>query len=159
MAPPSLVAGPATLVLVNNGLAGPTVQITLDDTAPVMLHVGGGIILAAHLDWTRVTPASPAHRGELVVVYAVGLGPTLPAQLPNTLPDRAASIVRLADFQVWLNGTPVAPAQIAYAGISPPYPGIFQINLWIPLDTPADPEIRVGFPGRQSLPGGTLPIQ
>jgi len=159
MVPPSLVAGPATIVLVNNGLAGPSVQITLDDTAPVMLHVGGGIILAAHLDWTRVTPASPARRGELVVLYAVGLGYTLPAQLANTLPDRAASITKLPDFQVRLNGAAVGASQIAYAGISPPYPGIFQINLWIPNDAPADPEIRLGFPGSMSLPGGILPLR
>jgi len=159
MIPLSLIAGPATLVLVNNGLAGPSVQLALDDTDPIMLHVGGGIILAAHLDWTRVTPASPAHRGELVVIYAVGLGPTLPAQIHGSLPDRAASITKLANFQLWLNGTPVDSHQIAYAGISPPYPEIFQINLFIPIDAPIDPEIRLGFPGRMSLPGGTLPLQ
>jgi uncharacterized protein (TIGR03437 family) len=94
-----------------------------------------------------------------VVLYAVGLGPTLPAQISNGLPDRAASIVQLASFHVWLNGVPVDASRIAYAGISPPYPGIFQINIFLPADAAADPEIRVGFPGHQSLAGGFLPLR
>jgi uncharacterized protein (TIGR03437 family) len=159
MVPSWAVPGPAILQLENNSLYGPPVQITLDDTDPVMLHVGGGVILAVHRDWTRVTPSSPAHPGDFVVLYAVGLGRTLPAQIPSGLPDRAASIVLLSDFHVWLNGVPVDASRIAYAGISPPYPGIFQINLFIPNDAPPNPEIRVGFTGRQSLPGGILPIQ
>jgi uncharacterized protein (TIGR03437 family) len=159
MIPPLLIAGPATLVVVNNGLAGPSVKLTLDDTAPVMLHVGGGVILAVHRDWTRVTLDSPAHPGEFVVLYAVGLGPTVPAQISNRLPDRAASIQQLPDFHVWLNGVPVDASRIPYAGISPPYPGIFQINIFLPNDAPADPEIRVGFSVHQSLPGGILPLR
>ena len=159
MVPPSLIAGPAIIQLVNDGIAGPPVQITLDDTDPVMLNTGGGVILAAHQDWTLVTLDSPAHAGDFVVLYAVGLGPTFPAQTPNGLPNMAASIVDLADFHVWLNGVAVDAGRIAYVGISPPYPGIFQINLFIPIDAPANPEIRVGFPSSQSLAGGILPLQ
>jgi uncharacterized protein (TIGR03437 family) len=83
----------------------------------------------------------------------------VPPAIPNRLPDGAATIARLTDFQVWLNGLRVPAARILYAGISPPYAGLFQINLRVPDDAPADPEIRCGFPEQMSRPGGILPVR
>jgi uncharacterized protein (TIGR03437 family) len=145
LAPVSLTAGPATIQLINNGLAGPAINIVLDPIAPALFELSGTVVLAAHLDGTVISPDAPARRGEVVVVYATGLGPTVPPAVPNMLPDRAASLARMADFQVWLN--------------SPPYAGLFQINLRIPDDAPDDPEIRCGFPEQMSQPGGILPIR
>jgi uncharacterized protein (TIGR03437 family) len=159
LAPVSLVAGPATIQLINDGLAGPAIDIVLDPVAPAMFELSGTVVLAAHLDGTVITSDAPARRGEVVVVYATGLGPTVPPAIANRLPDGAASITRLADFRVWLNGVPVPAARILYAGISPPYAGLFQINLRIPDDAPADPEIRCGFPEQMSRSGGILPIR
>ncbi|HSP70706.1 MAG TPA: hypothetical protein VLN48_23425 [Bryobacteraceae bacterium] len=159
LAPVSLEAGPATIQLVNDGLAGPAIGIVLDAVAPAMFRLNGAGVLAAHLDGTVISPDAPAHRGEVVVIYATGLGPTVPPAIPNRLPTGAAWIARLADFAVWLNGEPVPAARILYAGISPPYAGLFQINLRIPEDAPPDPEIRCGFPERMSLPGSILRIR
>jgi len=159
LAPVSLATGPATIQLVNNGLAGPAVSIMLDTIAPAMFQLNGPAVLAAHLDGTVITADDPARRGEVVVIYATGLGPTVPPAIPNRLPVSAASIARLADFTVWLNGVPVPADRILYAGISPPYAGLFQINLRIPEDAPPDPEIRCGFPGSMSPPGNVLSIR
>ena len=159
LAPVSLAAGPATIQLINDGLAGPAIQIRLDPVAPALFELSGTVVLAAHLDGTVVSAEAPAQRGEVVVVYATGLGPTTPAAIPNQLPDGAAPLAHLADFQVWLNGALVPATQVLYAGISPPYAGLFQINLRIPGDAPADPEIRCGFAEQLSQPGGILPIR
>jgi uncharacterized protein (TIGR03437 family) len=159
LVPVSLAAGPATIQLINDGLAGPEIAIVLDPIAPAMFQLSGAVVLAAHLDGTIVSAEAPARRGEVVVVYATGLGPTAPPAVPNRLPEGAASIARVTDFQVWLNGASVPAARILYAGISPPYAGLFQINFRIPDDAPADPEIRCGFPEKMSRPGGILPIQ
>lgn len=159
LVPASLAPGPATLRLLNDGLAGPAIDIVLDPVAPALFQLTGTVVLAAHLDGAVVSSDAPARRGEVVVLYATGLGPTVPPAVANRLPTGAASIARLADFQVWMNGVPVAAAWILYAGISPPYAGLFQINLRIPDDAPADPEIRCGFPERMSLPGGILPVR
>jgi uncharacterized protein (TIGR03437 family) len=159
LAPASLVAGPATIQLINDGLAGPEINIVLDSVAPAMFQLGGTVVLAAHLDGTIISSDAPARRGEVVVIYATGLGPTAPPAIPNRLPDAAAFLARLADFAVWLNGAPLPATRILYAGISPPYAGLFQINLRIPEDAPADPEIRCGFPESMSRAGGILPIR
>lgn len=159
LAPVSLATGPASIQLVNNGLAGPAVSIMLDTVAPAMFQLNSGAVLAAHLDGTVISADAPARRGEVVVIYATGLGPTVPPAIPNRLPASAASIARLADFTVWLNGVPVPSAGVLYAGISPPYAGLFQINLRVPEDAPPDPEIRCGFPGNMSLPGSVVSIR
>ena len=159
LAPVSLATGPASIQLVNNGLAGPAVSIMLDTVAPAMFQLNSGAVLAAHLDGTVISADAPARRGEVVVIYATGLGPTVPPAIPNRLPASAASIARLADFTVWLNGVPVPAAGVLYAGISPPYAGLFQINLRVPEDAPPDPEIRCGFPGNMSLPGSLVSIR
>jgi uncharacterized protein (TIGR03437 family) len=158
LAPVSLSTGPASIQLVNNGLAGPAISITLDPVAPAMFQLNPPAVLAAHLDGTVISANAPAHRGEVVVIYATGLGPTVPPAIPNRLPASAAWIARLADFTVWLNGEPVPAERILYAGISPPYAGLFQINLRVPEDAPSDPEIRCGFPESMSLPG-VIPIR
>jgi uncharacterized protein (TIGR03437 family) len=159
LAPVSLTTGPASIQLVNNGLAGPAIDIVLDPIAPAMFQLNGVAVLAAHLDGTVISADAPAHRGEVVVIYATGLGPTVPPAIPSRLPTAAASIARLADFTVWLNGLPVPAERILYAGISPPYAGLFQINLRIPEDAPPDPEIRCGFPERMSLPGSIISLR
>jgi uncharacterized protein (TIGR03437 family) len=159
LVPVSLVAGPATIQLINNGLAGPQLNIVLDPIAPALFELNGTGVLAAHLDGTVIGPDAPARRGEWVVVYATGLGPTVPPAIPDRLPEGPAPIARLADFEVWLNGVRVPAAGIFYAGISPPYAGLFQINVRIPDDAPADPEIRCGFPEQMSPPGGILPLR
>jgi len=156
LVPGSLTTGPASIQLVNNGLAGPEIHIVLDPIAPAMFQLTGNVVLAAHLDGTVIGANAPAHRGEVVVIYATGLGATTPPAIPNRLPESAASIARLADFEVWLNGEPVPAGRILYAGISPPYAGLFQINLRVPEDAPSDPEIRCGFPEGMSLPGSVL---
>ena len=159
LVPASLSAGPASLQLVNDGLAGPAVNIVLDAVAPALFQWNGPGVLAAHLDGTVIGGDAPARRGEVVVIYATGLGLTVPPAIPNRLPTGAAGIARLADFAVWLNGEPVPAAHILYAGISPPYAGLFQINLRVPEDAPMDPEIRCGFPESMSLPGRILAIR
>lgn len=159
LAPVSLAAGPATIQLINDGLAGPAIHILLDPIAPALFQLNGTVVLAAHLDGAVISADAPARRGEVVVVYATGLGPTVPPATPNRLPDAAAPIARLGDFQVRLNGVPVASTGILYAGISPPYAGLFQINLRVPDDAPEDPEIRCGYPEEMSPPGGILPIR
>ena len=159
LAPVSLVAGPATIQLINDGIAGPSIDITLDPVAPALFQWAGAVVLAVHLNGTLITQDAPARRGEVVVLYATGLGPTVPPAIPNRLPDQAAHLERLADFRVWLNGAAVPAAKILYAGISPPYAGLFQINLRLPEDAPQDPEIRCGFVEQMSAPGGILPLR
>jgi uncharacterized protein (TIGR03437 family) len=157
--PPSLIAGPVTFQLQNDGLYGPPVQLMLSAAAPALFQQDAVNVIATHGNWPVITPQSPAQPGEIVVLYATGLGLTAPEAIPNQIPTAAAQVVDLADFRVTLNGIDVDPARIFYVGVTPGYAGLFQINLQLPDNCPPTPEIRIGFASVLSPAGRTLPVQ
>jgi uncharacterized protein (TIGR03437 family) len=157
--PVSLIPGPATLQVINSGLAGPPVSITLGAAAPSIFQADERIVIATHGNGPLVTESSPARRGETVVLYATGLGPTAPAALPNQIPQGIAPLARIADFRVLLNGETVDPRRVAYAGSTPGFAGLFQVNLQTPENAPENPEIRIGYPDQMSPTGRILPLR
>lgn len=150
-------AGRVTLQLVNDGYAGPPVEIQLEATAPALFEYEGRVI-ATHLDGSLVTESSPAARGEIVVLWATGLGLVTPAAEPGRLPTRAAWLTDRDRFQVLVNGEPVPREHIYYAGVAPGFAGLYQINVRMPAESTPDPEIRVGTSERFS-PGRPLTLR
>jgi uncharacterized protein (TIGR03437 family) len=82
-------------------------------------------------DYSLITPDAPAHPGEIVVVFATGLG--------------RGDLVVAAEA----GGM---PAKVLYGGPAPVYPGLDQINLQLPQDLAAGQAIplRVTVNGRPS---------
>jgi uncharacterized protein (TIGR03437 family) len=157
--PPLLIAGPATVQLINSGLAGPPISIMLSSAAPVLFQPDATTVTATHGNGPLITPNQPASRGEVVVLYATGLGATSPAAIANQIPLTAAAITDRVDFRVLLNGTDVDPRLILYAGVTPGFAGLFQINLQLPVDAPANPQIQIGYGTQLSPSGVILPLQ
>ena len=147
-----------TLQLVNDARAGPPVEILLEATAPALFEVDGRIV-ATHGNGPLITSDAPASGGEVVVMYATGLGPTRPAAIPNRLAEIPAQMADIDRFQVEIDGIPVPRENIEYAGVTPGFAGLFQINLRLPANAPGDPRIRVGYPGRLSPAGPVLPLR
>jgi uncharacterized protein (TIGR03437 family) len=142
--PSFLTPGAATVQLEVNGVAGPEVQIMLNATAPgLFLNPDGMTVIAQHLDYSLITADAPAHDGELIVLYAGGLGQTNPIVPSGQIPQVATEITDTSGFQVWLDGVQVDPARIQYVGLTPTYAGLYQINLLLPPDVPPNPEIRI----------------
>jgi uncharacterized protein (TIGR03437 family) len=142
--PSFLTPGPATIQLEVNGVAGPEVQIMLNATAPgLFLNPDGMTVIAQHLDYSLIPADAPAHDGELIVLYAGGLGQTSPAVPSGQIPQVAAELKDKSNFRVWLDGVPVDPSRIEYVGVTPTYGGLYQINLLLPPDVPPHPEIRI----------------
>jgi uncharacterized protein (TIGR03437 family) len=156
--PNQLGAGLTTFQIEVNGVAGQPVQIMLGNVAPAMWQMDASTVLAAHLNGQVISSDSPAQPGELVVLYATGLGPTLPGAVPNQAPTAAARVAT-PGFQVWLNGSPVDPSKVPYAGVTPGYAGLYQVNLFVPDGTPPNPEIRIGWTGQMSAAQLILPVQ
>jgi uncharacterized protein (TIGR03437 family) len=157
--PSLLTAGPVTVELLCDGIAGPAVQITLDQAAPALFQSDATTVIATHGNGPLVTTASPAVPGEVVVLYATGLGETAPEAVCGFLPEPAAPLADMSDFGVLLNGAAVDPHLIQYAGDAPGFAGLFQINLQLPANSPPNPEIQIGFPSYLSPPQRFLPVQ
>jgi uncharacterized protein (TIGR03437 family) len=168
--PGYLAPGTATLVVNRQGTYGPSAAISLVPVAPQLFITSDGFVIAQHADYSQITSDAPAQPGEIIIVYAIGLGPVLSlassAAGAAVLPQSPAPTD--TDLQVLLNGSAVASwanggnqgtSQIQYAGVTPGSAAVYQINLVLPTDLPANPEIQVSAGGQMSTAGVVLPTQ
>jgi uncharacterized protein (TIGR03437 family) len=148
--PAGLLPGRTTVTVVRQATFARR-EITLVDAAPGLFVLPDGAIAATHADGSVITPESPALPGEIIVVYCTGLGRTDPRQLDGVIPRAAAWIQSLDRLRIILDDVDLGPASIYYAGITPGFPGLYQINLYIPqrVSKPMQ-ELRVEIEGRSS---------
>ena len=158
--PSDRVAGPVTIRVVVEGSTGPEITVALVDAMPALfIPLDGVYAIATHADGTLLTADSPAHAWDTVVIYLTGLGRTAPNPALGEVPSQAAQMVRLSDLKVTLGGVVMDPAFVKYAGVTPGFAGLYQINLALPDHLGTDPEIRVAV-GDQSSPAGLkLPVR
>jgi len=157
--PSNLRAGLVDLQIVRDGRAGPIVQITLTSVAPALFQADTRTAVATMADGSVITWDAPARPGDFVVLYAVGLGPTVPDPGNGQLPKGPAPIQRMADFHVLLDGMAVDSRSVAYAGVAPGFAGLYQVNLRLPESLADGPEIRLGVGDQISPPGIRLPVR
>ncbi len=159
LVPINLLPGTTTLQVVIDGLAGPSIALQLAPAAPALFQLDSQFAVGTHADGSVITSAAPANPGDIVILYATGLGQTSPPLDYDELPTSAAPLADAANFQVLVDGVAVDPNAILYAGIAPGFAGLYQINVILPASTNADPEIRVGIGGALSMPGLRLAVQ
>ncbi len=87
-----------------------------------------------------------------MVLYAAGLGRTVPDLSSGVLPQSAATILYASQLQILLNGTAVPQASIYYAGVTPGFAGLYQINVALPNDVSPDPAIQIVIGSQVSPP-------
>lgn len=156
--PSNLRPGKARLQLARDGRAGPEVEITLASAAPALFLAQEATAVVTRADGSIVGRDDPAHPGEIVVLYATGLGPTSPETPYGMIPTGAAQLERLADFRVLLGGREVDPRLVLYAGAAPGFAGLYQVNLWLPDNAPRDPQVRLALGDAVSVTGVLLPV-
>jgi uncharacterized protein (TIGR03437 family) len=160
LVPSSRAAGTTTLVVVRDGFAGPTIPVTIAAVSPGLFQ-NTGMAAASHAGGSIITPDASAHAGEIVVLYGTGLGQTaMPVDSDSdgrlvaiTADPSTIEIQRFADLSVMLNDVPIDSSRILWAGLTPGFAGLYQINLQLPDTVEPDPEIRVAI-GEQSSPAG-----
>ena len=159
LVPPNLTIATVDLQVVVDGWAGPAVPIQLVTASPALFQLDPQNAIATRADGSVITPAAPAAPGDVVVLYATGLGQTLPPVVYSLIPKTAASLINFSSFTVTLSETAIDPSAIAYAGIAPGFGGLYQINLVLPAWVGPNPQIAIGFAGALSPAGVTLPVQ
>ncbi len=151
---------PRVRILVTlDGKAGPEVECRLVPLAPGLFALDPETVIATRLDGALIRDSSPSAPGMDIVLYATGLGPTIPDTPYRQLAPSAAPLLYRPSFEVLLNGTPVPGNRIRYAGAAPGFAGLYQINLWLPDNTPVNPEIQLRISGVLSPPGLHLPLR
>jgi uncharacterized protein (TIGR03437 family) len=164
LVPPDLTPGPVSVYVAVDSCLGPIIQLTLAAAAPGLFAIeaaNGTMTAAATLvngSLLTLTPPSPAHPGDIVVLWAGGLGATTPLAYNFQLPTAAAPLVAGANLSILLNGVAVPSSNILYAGVAPGYAGLYQINLTLPMSTGTNPQIQLRLDGASSIAGVYLPV-
>jgi uncharacterized protein (TIGR03437 family) len=96
----------------------------------------------------------PAKPGELVTLYGTGFGDTNPSITPGTAATGAAKT--LGAVRVFFNGELV---NADYAGVTPFSPGLYQLNIRVPLGLAAgEYSVVIEVGGIPSPAGAFLPV-
>jgi uncharacterized protein (TIGR03437 family) len=157
--PSNLLPGATmTIYVARQGVRGPNEDIKLVTAAPQLFETSDSGVIAQHADYSFITPQSPAVPGEIVIVYATGLGTTEPNADPSgAVPEYAAQIT--TPLQVLLNGTALDTDLVKYAGATPGSDGVYQVNVQMPQNLPSNPAIQLAAAGQTSTKGVILPTQ
>ena len=157
LVPSLLKPGHSDIQVVLDGIAGPIIPLELASFAPALFQLDAQTVVATRTDGSVITNTAPAKRGDVVTLYATGLGDTVPPVIYSTAANKAAPLKQLSDFVLLLDGAPLDASLILYAGIAPGFGGLYQINVQIPNTVNANPDLQIGFgstlsPARIKLP-------
>jgi uncharacterized protein (TIGR03437 family) len=101
---------------------------------------------------------APAYPNEYVTVYGTGFGATNPVVAPGTFPAQLAPAA--GTVTVLLGGVAIPSANVLYAGVTPNSPGLYQLNLLIPANTPnGNLPLIIQIGSQQSPAGAYLTVQ
>jgi uncharacterized protein (TIGR03437 family) len=116
----------ATVVSANGALTLPD-QIDVVPAAPGIAATADGQVIAQHgVDYSLVDAGHPAKPGEFLVIYLVGMGATNPS-----VDSGGISPVAPVTLQPTLT-VDGQTATIIYAGLTPGFAGLYQINFQVP---------------------------
>lgn len=111
-----------------------SVKGQLSDAYTVAIEsVSPAIFNVSREDGSLITRDSPASPGELLIVWATGLGPVRDA-MPSGEPTPPGNLGTPELPAVQVNGT---EAQVAFAGLSPGWIGLYQVNVFVPSGVPS----------------------
>jgi uncharacterized protein (TIGR03437 family) len=129
--------------------------------------------IVAHADGSLVSPQAPARPGETVVIYAWGLGKTLPPVKTGTLTPSPAPVTAIPGYDgvgVQLNfarnAAPSRPdrVDIVVAYLTPGEVGLYQVNVQLPgafpdvepCSTAVESNLTINLQGLASFDGARI---
>jgi uncharacterized protein (TIGR03437 family) len=132
-APYDLPKDATTLVVRRGGQAGAPVPLGVMPATPGIFTMNedyASPIVVHASDYRLVTAQNPTSRGEYLTIFCGGLGGTTPPARAGDAPSAAAPIQQTLNvvFDSALNTAP-------YAGISPGFAGLYQVNFQVPVNT------------------------
>jgi uncharacterized protein (TIGR03437 family) len=165
--PSGTAPGPAEVRVVlnaaNRAVYSAPITVTAAATAPALFTADGKRASATFAgtgtlvgDPATVTGAKAAKPGDMVTLWATGLGATNPAVDAAAIVTAAAPTVN--PVTVILNGTALPAANVLYAGMAPNLmAGVYQVNILIPAGVAAgDATLKLVVNGTSSQDGVAL---
>jgi uncharacterized protein (TIGR03437 family) len=139
--------GDAAVRMERNGERSNTISVQIALRAPRILRLGiGDYGTIVNQDGSFPIPATagisshPAKAGDVLVMYALGLGETVPPVASGAGAPAVEPFARvpLTPKVIFTGGSAGAPASVdpQFVGLTPNFVGLFQINVAVPLNPP-----------------------
>jgi uncharacterized protein (TIGR03437 family) len=134
-----------SMIVSNNGTPSATTPVTIGPFSPGVFgfNSASGTMAIAYTfqDGMFAWPAGsvtgvtshPATHGSLLIVYATGLGAVTPALADGAAPGSVLTQVNTPPV-VMIGGI---TAPVAFAGLQPQFPGVYQLNVTVPAGAPS----------------------
>ena len=148
--PTDLIGTAATVQVTVAGQPSTSRTVNIDAFAPGIFTLssdGRGPGAITHPDGTLVSATSPAQQGEVVSIYATGLGQVTPAVLTGALPS--GTVTTVTRPTVTIDGL---PAEVQFSGLAGCCVGVNQVNVVVPSNVRVGTDISVvlSIGGKQS---------
>jgi minor extracellular serine protease Vpr len=128
--------------------------VALSDYAPAFFEAAPGQVSALDLNNNLIGPANPALRGQIVQIYANGLGPVANTPASGDPASTTQFSATSTTPTVTIGG---AYAPVAFCGLAPGLVGLYQINVTVPgTITPGNQPIVVAIGGQTSKASGIV---
>jgi uncharacterized protein (TIGR03437 family) len=143
------------LVVANNAYTTP-VTINIAPVTPGIARLANGQVIAQHADFSLVTENAPAKPGEYLVAYLAGMGLTdTPVGTGAQAPSSPLANVN-ASASVAIDGE---AAPVLFAGLTPGFIGLYQINFQVPPDAQSGDRKLEIFQSGLAANTSVLPVQ
>ena len=137
-----------------------TVSVPVLDAAPAAFEYdeSGGRRLVAALDgnFGLIGSGNAARRGEIIQVYANGLGPVNNQPASGAVAPSQPLATSKAVPSVTIGGR---PAEVVFSGLAPQFVGLYQVNVRVPQDAPTGLQPLVISTGGVDSKAAMLPVQ
>jgi len=138
--PWNLVPGEATVTVTDGSVSSAPASVTIGAFSPAVFAIGT-MAAVQNVDGSLAQPAGsisgrtthPAAIGDVVIIYATGLGPVATTPAEGDTPG--GTVNTLHKPFVAIGGI---SAEIQFSGLSPQFVGVYQLNVVIPNVAPGD---------------------
>ncbi len=151
-----------TIAVIVNGSISNALNVPVSASAPGLFLLGDGTseVVAQREDGSVVSASNPARRGEVIILYATGEGLTKPPARSGGLAPGDEPL-QMPILPVEMHFGDVVVGNLFFAGSSPGFAGLMQINVRIPDNSPtgAAVPLQVFVGPNASLAGATIAVQ
>ena len=138
------------VVVTNSGQVSLTYTQVLRPLDPAIFVAGNGRMAVLTLAGVQITASNPASAGQVLSLYATGLGPVNPAIATGQLTPIGPLYNTTGAASVTVGS---ANASVGFAGLAPGFVGLYQINFTVPAGLAAgDQPLVLGVGNITSLP-------
>jgi uncharacterized protein (TIGR03437 family) len=142
------------LAVANNAYTTPD-TIHIAPVTPGIARLANGQVIAQHGDFSLVTQDAPAKPGEYLVAYLAGMGLTdTPVGTGAQAPSSPLAAVNIS-ASVAVDGE---RAPVLFAGLTPGFIGLYQINFQVPADIQSGNRKLEIFQGGTAANTSVLPV-